>query len=166
MPAKRLLALVLLSLGITAPAAFPQGAQTGTVSGVVRSTDELPLPGATVTAFSPALQGSREAVTDANGVYFLHGLAPGAYRVEIAMPGFQSVVRSDVQVRVGGSIDVDAVLPVGLVTETVTVTAPAPAANPGTALTYKKEIVDVLPVGRRPSDVAELAAGVDRKSVV
>jgi hypothetical protein len=162
MPAKRLLALVLLSLGVTAPAVFAQGAQTGTVSGVVRSTDELPLPGATVTASSPDLQGSREAVTDANGVYFLHGLAPGAYRIEIVMPGFQSAVRQDVQVRVGGSVDVDAMLPVAGINETVTVTAPAPspAANPGTALTYKKEVVDVLPVGRRPTDVAELAAGV------
>ena len=162
MPAKRLLALFLVFFGVTAPVAFAQGAQTGTVSGVIRSTDELPLPGATVTATSPDLQGSREAVTDANGVYFLHGLAPGAYRIEIVMPGFQPAVRPDVQVRVGGSVDVDAVLPVAGITETVTVTAPAPspAANPGTAQTYKKADVDALPVGRRPTDVAELAPGV------
>src|SRR5688572_14956024 len=162
MSAKRLLAFLVLFVGLAAPTAFAQGAQTGTISGVIRSTDELPLPGATVIATSPDLQGPREAVTDGNGVYFLHGLAPGAYRVEIAMPGFQSALRMDVQVRVGGVVDVDAMLPVAGINETVTVTAPAPspAANPGTALTYKKEVVDVLPVGRRPTDVAELAAGV------
>ena len=162
MSVKRLLAFIVLFVGLAAPTAFAQGAQTGTISGVIRSTDELPLPGATVIATSPALQGPREAVTDGNGVYFLHGLAPGAYRVEIAMPGFQSALRMDVQVRVGGVVDVDAMLPVAGITETVTVTAPAPApaANPGTALTYKKSDVDALPVGRRPTDVAELAAGV------
>jgi hypothetical protein len=151
-----------MCVALSAPAVFGQGAQTGTVSGVVRSTDELPLPGATVTATSPDLQGSLTAVTDANGVYFLRGLAPGAYRIEIEMPGFQSAVRSDVQIRVGGVADVDAVLPVAALTESVTVTAkaPAPAANPGAVQTYRKADVDALPVGRRPTDVAELAAGV------
>ena len=162
MSVTRLVAFLLLFVGLAAPAAFSQGALTATISGVVRSTDELPLPGATVVATSPDLQGPREAVTDANGVYFLHGLAPGAYRIEIAMPGFQTALRHDVQVRVGASLDVDAVLPVAGITETVTVTAPAPspAANPGSTPTYKKDVVDLLPVGRRPTDVAEMAAGV------
>ena len=162
MSVKRLLAFLVLLVGLAAPMAFAQGAQTGTISGVIRSTDALPLPGATVTATSPDLQGLREAVADGNGVYFLHGLVPGAYRVEIAMPGFQSALRADVQVRLGGVVDVDAVLPVAGIAETVVVTAsaPAPAAAPGTALTYKKADVDVLPVGRRPTDIAEMAAGV------
>ena len=151
-----------MCVALSAPTVFGQGAQTGTISGVVRSTDQLPLPGATVTATSPDLQGSLTAVTDANGVYFLRGVAPGAYRIEIEMPGFQSALRRDVQIRVGGVADVDAVLPVAALTESVTVTAkaPAPAANPGTAQTYKKADVDALPVGRRPTDVAEMAAGV------
>jgi hypothetical protein len=160
--AKQVLALLVLCLGAVAPTAFAQGAQTGTISGTIRSTDELPLPGATITATSADLQGPRTAVTDGNGVYFLRGLAPGAYRIEIDMPGFKSALRTDVQLRVGGVADVNAVLPVAGIAETVTVTAPAPApaANPGTALTYKKAVVDVLPVGRRPTDIAEMAAGV------
>ena len=162
MSAARILALIVMCVAWSAPTVLGQGAQTGTVSGVVRSTDELPLPGATVTATSPDLQGSLTAVTDGNGVYFLRGLAPGAYRIEIEMPGFQSALRRDVQIRVGGVADVDAVLAVAALTESVTVTAkaPAPAANPGATQTYKKADVDALPVGRRPTDVAELAAGV------
>ena len=162
MPVKRVLTFLFLFVGMATAPAFAQGAQTATISGAVRSTDELPLPGATVIATSPDLQGPREAVTDANGVYFLHGLAPGAYRIQIAMPGFQTALRTDVQVRLGASVDVDAVLPVAGITETVTVTAPAPApaAAPGSTATVKKETVDLLPVGRRPTDVAEMAAGV------
>ena len=144
-----------MCITFSAPTVLGQGAQTGIISGTVRSTDELPLPGATVTATSPDLQGPLTVVTDGNGVYFLRGLTPGSYRVEIEMPGFQSAVRTDVQIRVGGVADVDAVLPVAAITETVTVTAkaPAPAANPGAAQTYKKAhrhgpgFVIVIPAG-------------------
>src|SRR5688500_10156530 len=119
MSAARVVALIVTCIAISAPAVLGQGAQTGTISGIVRSTDELPLPGATVTATSPDLQGPLSAVSDGNGVYFLRGLAPGAYRVEIEMPGFQTAVRTDVQIRVGGVADVDAVLPIAAITETV-----------------------------------------------
>jgi hypothetical protein len=124
---KRVLALIVLSVVASASVALGQGAQTGTISGTVRSTDGLTLPGATVTATSANQQGPVVAVSDLNGVYFLKGLAPGSYRVEIGMPGFATVVRDDVQVRVGGMMDVGAVLAVAGVNETVLVTASAPA---------------------------------------
>ncbi len=160
--AKRLLALVVGILAATAPPVFSQGSQTGTISGVVKSSDQLPLPGVTVTATSPTLQGERFAVSDVNGAYFVHGLAPGTYRVEFAIPGFGPMVREGLDLRVGGTADVDAVLQVASITEAVTVTGKAPpaAANPGVAQTYKKADVDSLPIGRRPTDIAEFAAGV------
>ena len=49
---------------------------TGTVSGRVVDGDALPVPGATVTATSPNLQGSRETVTSENGDYILTGYRP------------------------------------------------------------------------------------------
>ena len=63
-------ALVVLLVASALPA-FSQGTQTGTISGSVRSTDSLPLPGVTVTATAPELQGERVAISDVNGVYFL-----------------------------------------------------------------------------------------------
>ena len=47
-----------------AASAFAQGVQTGTIRGVVRDAQGLAVPGVTVTATSPALQGPRVAVTD------------------------------------------------------------------------------------------------------
>src|SRR5437016_2537726 len=65
------------------------GAQT-TGDMVGRVTDEQGgvLPGVTVEARSPALQGVRSGVTDAAGAYRLSLLPPGAYRVTVTLPGF------------------------------------------------------------------------------
>src|SRR4051794_17783004 len=106
----RCAALFLLSLVAFAPLAAAQGVQTGTVSGTVRSSDRLPLPGVTVVATSPALQGTREAVSDANGVYYLQGLAAGTYRVAFDLSGFQSAAREEVAVNIGALATVDAMM--------------------------------------------------------
>ncbi len=142
--------------------AVGQGVQAGTVSGVVQSVDKLPLPGVTVTATSPNLQGERIAVSDENGVYYLRGLPPGTYRVNFDISGFQPATREGVQVGVGGIAAVDATMSLAAVTETVTVTAEAPSAiaAPKTSQTYTKAEIDALPVGRRPIDIAELSPGV------
>jgi len=50
---------------------------TGTISGRVLDVQGAALPGATATAKSPNLQGSREAVTSENGDYILTGLPSG-----------------------------------------------------------------------------------------
>ena len=57
---------------------FAQGQQYGTLGGRVVSADHLPLPGVTVTVSSDALQGTRSATTDVNGVYTLQASRPAA----------------------------------------------------------------------------------------
>ena len=151
------LALVLLS-----QTAYGQGLQTGTVTGIVSSQDDAPLPGVTVIASSPALQEAREAVSDVNGVYYLRALPPGTYTVQFTLAGFQSAVRHDVAVALGGTVDIHAMLPIATQTEIVTVTADAPSvlATTTTGRSFTKAAIDALPVGRRPTDVAELAPGL------
>src|SRR5688572_8196257 len=78
-------ALALVSV-LAAGRVSAQGTQTVTISGTVTSTDGSRLAGATVTAKSPALIGTRSAVTDANGAYIFKGLPPGLYTVT-----FQSI---------------------------------------------------------------------------
>src|SRR5216684_2759791 len=43
---------------------FAQGIQTGTIRGVVKDSQNLPVPGVTVTVTSSALQGPRSVTTD------------------------------------------------------------------------------------------------------
>src|SRR5439155_25369757 len=82
-------ALLLASVG----GAAAQGNPTGTISGHVADPDGLAVPGATVTASSPALQGVRTAVTSANGDYIIPFLSAGEYEVTFELQGFRSVTR-------------------------------------------------------------------------
>jgi len=74
-----------------AASAFAQGVQTGTIRGVVRDAQGLAVPGVTVTATSPALQGPRVAVTDTTGSYTFPSLPPGIYTVKFELSGFATV---------------------------------------------------------------------------
>ena len=156
------LSYAVLALLLFTPLAHGQGLQTGTITGVVTSQDDSPLPGVTVTASSPALQDVREAVTDVNGVYYLRALPPGTYMVQFTLAGFQTGLRDDVTVSLGGTADVHATLPVATQSELVTVTAEAPSvlATTTTGRNVTKAAIDAMPVGRRPVDIAELAPGL------
>src|SRR5215213_5091317 len=153
---------VSLLLLTSATQAAGQGIQVGTISGIVRSSDQQPLPGVTVTATSASLQGESFGVSDSNGVYSLQGLPSGAYTVSFVLSGFQSASRDAITVRVGGVASVDAMMSVATLTETVTVTAeaPSPLTSAQTSQTYSKRDIDALPAGRKPLDIAELAPGV------
>ena len=61
---------------------------TGTISGRVLDVKANALPGATATAKSPNLQGTREAVTSENGDYILTGLPSGPYTITFSLPDF------------------------------------------------------------------------------
>jgi hypothetical protein len=154
----------VLSLAIIAitSSASAQGLQTGVITGIVTSSDDAPLPGVVIVAASPALLGERTTVTDSNGVYSVSGLPPGPYRLTFELQNFQSAERSDIAVNVGGTVEVNAVLPLSSVTETITVTAEAPpgVSTAVTSLSITKREVDALPIGRRPVDIAELAPGL------
>ena len=76
MRAKVFLAIVCLFVS-----AAMAGAQvpTGIISGRVTDSSGGVLPGVTVTATSPNLQGPREAVTSGSGDYVIAVLPPGSY---------------------------------------------------------------------------------------
>ncbi len=156
------IAVCLLAALASGTPAWSQGVQTGTLFGVVESSDGLPLPGVTVEATSPSLQGAATTVSDSNGVYYLRGLLPGAYRLSFEIPSFRGVTRADVPVTSGGLAKINTTLSLAGVTERITVTAAAPSvvAVPRTSQTYSKAEIDRLPTGRRPLDIAELAPSV------
>ena len=85
--------LAAIAAMIAAAAAAAQ-TTTGTISGRVLDVQGAALPGATATAKSPNLQGTREAVTSENGDYILTGLPSGPYTITFSLPGFQTQTRS------------------------------------------------------------------------
>src|SRR5687767_15869648 len=71
-----------------------QGVQTGTIRGIVRDQQDLAVPGVTVTATSPALQGARDTVTDMQGLFVIPALPPGEYEIKFELAGFGTITRT------------------------------------------------------------------------
>src|SRR4051812_25792450 len=72
------------------------GEQTGRVKGIVSDAQSgARLPGATVSASSPAMiGGARSVLTDESGRYEIDSLPPGVYRLEISYPDTVPNVRT------------------------------------------------------------------------
>src|ERR1043166_6658961 len=82
-----------MALVLLAGALLAQGTgTTSSLSGTVISGGK-PLPGVTVTVSSPALQGTRTAVTGEAGGYNFPSLPPGAYSVAFELEGMSKVTK-------------------------------------------------------------------------
>src|SRR4030095_16665063 len=89
---KRLILLIAAWLIVgSAGSVLAQGVQTGTIRGTVTDQQDLAVPGVTVTATSPALQGPRSTVTDKEGLFALRALPPGEYEVKFELSGFATI---------------------------------------------------------------------------
>jgi outer membrane receptor for ferrienterochelin and colicin len=89
---RTLLVALILPL-LMASVVVAQGIPTSTILGRVINEGQG-LPGVTVTAKSPALQGTRTAVTSTNGDFVFPNVPPGEYTISFTMSGFQTVARS------------------------------------------------------------------------
>lgn len=144
--ASRLL-LLLASLALPALA----HAQV-TLAGAVRDPSGAVLPGVTVEASSPALiEKVRSGVTDGAGQYRITELAPGAYTVTYALPGFTRVSREGLTLSGSGTVTVDIEMRVGGLEETLTVTGEAPVVDVQSTrreVVLSNDVVQSLPATR------------------
>src|SRR4051812_30143896 len=150
-----------LGFSLFAGVAHGQGVQTGTLRGIVTSSDGMALPDAAVEAASSALQGKRAVVSDANGVYVLANLPPGPYRITISQSGLATINRN-AAVPLGATITVDATLSIASVVESVVVEGltPSPVKEIQTSANVRADEINLLPMGRTPYLTAELMPGV------
>ena len=113
-----LAALVLL---IAAPV-FAQRF-TAAIRGTVTDQTAGAVPGASVTVTNENTGLTRTAPTNAEGNFSFADLPVGSYRLEVALPGFKTAVRSQVVINVADVRAVNFVLETGAVTESVSVVA-------------------------------------------
>jgi len=108
--------LVAITCGAPASAQTPEGK----ISGVIRDTTGVAVPGVTVTATNQATSTSQTTTTVDDGTYSL-SLPPGAYSLSVSVPGFRRVT-SVVEIGSGASMQRDFSLEPTL-SEEITVTA-------------------------------------------
>ena len=90
------------------------------------------IPGVTVTAVDRT--GRRwSAVSDAQGRYAFGGLPAGSYRIEFALDGFKQLNLDGVSFEGGTAVIQDAMMQVGAISESVTVTGVSPRIDVSSA---------------------------------
>jgi hypothetical protein len=97
---------------------------TGNVYGNVIDEQGGVIPGGTAVLKGPAAPMTTSV--DSNGLFRFLKVPPGTYSVTVTMPGFTTVTRENVIVSVNKNTQVDMLLKLSKVQETVTVTSEAP----------------------------------------
>src|SRR5262252_542847 len=141
---------------------FGQGVQTGSSRGVVKDAQGLMVPGVTVTATSPALQGPRVAVTDTTGAFSMAALPAGDYTVTYELSGFTTVTRK-IAVPVGSTVSESVTLAAAGIAESINVVGQTPAAitSPVVGADFKHEEIESLATPRTIQGIAQLAPAVN-----
>ena len=94
---------------------------TGTISGTVTDETGGVLPGVDIALTNTDTGVSRTVISDDEGRYRSPNLTLGHYEVEAALAGFQTSVRSGIQITVGREAVVDIRLSIGANSERVVV---------------------------------------------
>ena len=137
---------------------------TGSIQGTVSDSSGAIIAGASVTVTNTQTGGVTPITANTQGRYAAPDLLVGTYDVQAKMTGFQTQIHTGVVVTVGQNVLVDFSLPVGQVTETVTVqgaTAQVETTSAEISAQIGQQQVEQLPLnGRNYEQLILLAPGV------
>ena len=163
---RTLAAGLCLLLAMTPAPALAQGV-SGTLSGTVKDSQGLVVPGATVTLTSEARGTfSTPVMTNGAGDFDVPNVTADTYTVQVEMPSFRMLKRSGVVVNPGSRVVVGTLtLEIGGASESVTVIAESPiiqAASGERSFTISPSAVANLPLANRSYDaLLGMAPGVN-----
>lgn len=134
---------------------------TGSIEGTVTDEQGNALPGVTVEAASPSLQGTRVAVSDTSGKFRLVLLPPGTYTVKSSLSGFTTIESADVVVGLGRTVVLNVQMRSAF-QEEVVVSGAAPTIDTRSTemgANLSKDFFTNLPIGRNYASVVQVAPG-------
>jgi carboxypeptidase family protein len=118
----------VLLVGTTESRLAAQGT-IGSILGTATDSTGSVIPGATVTARNIGTGAIQLTTTDTQGRYRIPALPVGDYEVRTELMGFQTVVRTGIRLSAGADVVVDIRLPIGQISELLTVTGEVPLVN-------------------------------------
>src|SRR5208337_4826485 len=104
-----------------------EGSGAGGISGTITDSSGAVIPNAEVTVTALGTNASATSRTSSEGEYDIAPLAPGQYTLVASAPGFRRYSQRNIAVSSGVAANVDVMLSVGSVSETVEVSAEPPA---------------------------------------
>jgi hypothetical protein len=136
----------------------------GTISGTVFDPAGNIVVGAEITVVNDATRVQNYAKTNNDGLYVLPNLPPGSYRLQVAKFGFKTLIKPDITLNVQDALAINFNLPIGAVSETVTVQGGAPLISTGSgsvSTVIDQTFVQNLPLnGRSFNTLLQLTPGV------
>ena len=137
----------------------------GSLVGNVTDPSSGGISGATVRITDVATNESRETRTGGTGVYSFPSIPAGTYTVEVRVNGFQTATERDIVVRSSTTVRADFALQVGVVNQSVEVTAAAAALQTDSAEVRQeigaKTLEDIpLPPGRNFQNLLITVPGI------
>ncbi len=155
-----LISLICLSFAHSSAAQSP----TGTISGIVTDPTEGAIAGAEVIVVNDATRAQFVTKSNAEGIYVVPNLPPGSYRVQVSRIGFKTIIKPDITLNVQDALAINFALPLGAVSEIVTIQGGAPLVNTESAAVstvIDRQFVENLPLnGRSFNTLLQLTPGV------
>jgi hypothetical protein len=137
---------------------------TATLLGVVRDSTGAVVPQARVTARNALTSFVRSSLTDETGAYLITNLPVGSYSLMVEKEGFRRFIQDGITLEVTENARVDAVLTVGEVAESVTVTGEATGVDTRSStvgqLVDRTRIQELPLNGRNAMALARVVPGV------
>jgi hypothetical protein len=157
-----ILRLIVVCCLTGASALFAQ-LQAGRIEGIVSDPQHAVVTDATVTVTNTGTNISETVKTDSSGNYTVTPLDPGTYTVTAGAAGFQTTVRTGIELSVGQSAEVDLGLVIGATATRVEVNTTTPILNTESGslgqVISNTQVVDLPLNGREFTELAQLSPG-------
>jgi hypothetical protein len=156
--------LHLFCLTLLFTAAAMGQSSNGTISGLVLDPSERAIAGAEILIVNDTTGVKYAGATNGEGIYALPNLPPGPYRIQVSKIGFKTIIKPDVVLNVQSAVAINFTLPVGAISETLTVQGGAPLVNTesgSVSTVIDRNMVENLPLnGRTFNTLLQLTPGV------
>ncbi|PYT38885.1 MAG: hypothetical protein DMG47_22485 [Acidobacteria bacterium] len=137
---------------------------TAVVNGQVRDTSGSAIPNASVEVINDATNLRYVTETNDEGIYSVPNVPPGTYHIRVSKQGFKTIVHPDITLNVQDAKAIGFTVPVGPISDTVTVEAGASMINTTDAsvsTVVDRQFVENIPLnGRSFQSLLTLAPGV------
>lgn len=120
----------------------------GTLVGRVTDQTGAVIAGAQVAVENQATGFKSETTTNQDGLYQVRYLLPGYYQVSVSQPGFRTLVRRDIEIRISDRVELNLTLEVGAVDQRIEVVGETPLLE--TASASMGQVVDTRRIQELP----------------
>ena len=136
----------------------------GSISGLVLDPSGRAIVGADLLIVNDATGFQYPTTTNGEGIYAIPNLPPGPYRIQVSKVGFKTIIKPDLVLNVQSAVAINFTLPVGALSETVTVAGGASLINTESATVstvVDRQFAENLPMnGRSFQSLIYLTPGV------